>query len=865
LKKAICNVLKIVGIGSILLGLFSCDLLSDNGNFYTLKPVSDAQTLPCQFVVGEKSRHIDGNGNIYIEERVPLNLFGDGVTRMYAAQSGWTPGKDLSSIVFYEATNTINAINQENINTSGFSSHFFCDINNDDTLEVLVAYVSQDTAWLEIISPTDDNRLKQMIAICRDLDDNGYWDGSVSICGSADINNDGWPDILVSTDAGYDSLPRMLVCIDLKNERTLWQFNVSGSLQREHTRILRTLKSEPFSIICGIASKGNGVVTDKMDDNYSYLVALNIDGSLKWIRQTGGLFSTCFFEIGDYNQDGLDEIISALSPEMNIAIDSDSTNETAVFLVFGREGKLIDSISTGKNKAFRAFIKIDLDDDDQPEYMATFTDTTIVIFDHHLQILSECKLYTMGYPVACQDFIGNNQSQLLVATTDNKTWLLDREFAPLAQFNNGLSAYSFFMYPDNSTKNGLHIIAGADKRTTTYHLSIQRTPWFSVFFRKPWLASAFAAIPLIFILGLVILYTLRIRQKNRIINKAKDELETEQKARIVAERVAAQSELVANSWHGFNNVNTTLRVANESLQKYLKDSDRYFKELRQIGIQDPTLSEIMDRADSLFNYALNHKGWSSDQKGPVMDELEEFIDDKYGDGLGDPYELAEKLVNLEQTPDYLKSLLESYQDNTQVILSYLHSRFMAARAQRDIDIASQRNTNLVSTITPDARFKVNRSNYISDDRKVLENLLESLVTSRSDCHDVHLEAKLSPSTAVEINTGYYEEAVTTLVNNAVDAVGYKGNIYIETRIEKDYHVLSVRDEGSGISEENMKRIFDPFFTTKGADLGRLSRGMGLSNLKKLYDRIGGKIEIDTKPGSGTTFTLYTPLKAINGG
>jgi CheY-like chemotaxis protein len=71
----------------------------------------------------------------------------------------------------------------------------------------------------------------------------------------------------------------------------------------------------------------------------------------------------------------------------------------------------------------------------------------------------------------------------------------------------------------------------------------------------------------------------------------------------------------------------------------------------------------------------------------------------------------------------------------------------------------------------------------------------------------------------------------------------------------DYIVLSVADSGTGIPPEIIDRIFDPFFTTKAVGVGT---GLGLSLLHGIVTDLGGAIDVVSKPGVGTRFTVYLP-------
>ena len=66
------------------------------------------------------------------------------------------------------------------------------------------------------------------------------------------------------------------------------------------------------------------------------------------------------------------------------------------------------------------------------------------------------------------------------------------------------------------------------------------------------------------------------------------------------------------------------------------------------------------------------------------------------------------------------------------------------------------------------------------------------------------------------------------------------------------------DTGPGIAAEQLKKIFDPFFTTKPIGEGT---GLGLSISHGIIERHGGKIEVESAPGQGTTFSVFLPVDA----
>jgi two-component system, NtrC family, sensor kinase len=98
--------------------------------------------------------------------------------------------------------------------------------------------------------------------------------------------------------------------------------------------------------------------------------------------------------------------------------------------------------------------------------------------------------------------------------------------------------------------------------------------------------------------------------------------------------------------------------------------------------------------------------------------------------------------------------------------------------------------------------------------------------------------------------------VTNLLLNAADASGEGDTVTLRTRPDDDDGaVLVVEDRGEGIEEENLTRIFDPFFTTKEDGKGI---GLGLAVVYGIVETHGGSIEVASRPGQGTIFTVHLP-------
>jgi signal transduction histidine kinase/putative methionine-R-sulfoxide reductase with GAF domain/CheY-like chemotaxis protein len=101
------------------------------------------------------------------------------------------------------------------------------------------------------------------------------------------------------------------------------------------------------------------------------------------------------------------------------------------------------------------------------------------------------------------------------------------------------------------------------------------------------------------------------------------------------------------------------------------------------------------------------------------------------------------------------------------------------------------------------------------------------------------------------------EVFINLINNAVDAIPGDGNIIINAHCANDANiVVTVEDNGQGMSSEVRKKIFEPFFTTKAAE----GTGLGLSVTYGIVTRHKGTIEVASEPGVGTKFTISFPIR-----
>ena len=130
---------------------------------------------------------------------------------------------------------------------------------------------------------------------------------------------------------------------------------------------------------------------------------------------------------------------------------------------------------------------------------------------------------------------------------------------------------------------------------------------------------------------------------------------------------------------------------------------------------------------------------------------------------------------------------------------------------------------------------------------ICRNKINSAVKS----FDVNIPPKLP---LIKSDPKIVEQVLVNLLINATQAVDKKDSwVRLKVTVDSslsDHLTIEVSDNGSGMNEETIKKIFDPFFTTKSPGKGT---GLGLSISHNLIEKIGGRIEVESELGKGSTF------------
>ena len=172
-----------------------------------------------------------------------------------------------------------------------------------------------------------------------------------------------------------------------------------------------------------------------------------------------------------------------------------------------------------------------------------------------------------------------------------------------------------------------------------------------------------------------------------------------------------------------------------------------------------------------------------------------------------------------------------------------------------IESALIRGSSLIQSVLDFSRKSAPRLE-LCEINDVIDRALELTLHSAKG-QNIKLTKELSPSLPkVMIDFGQLQQVYINIILNAIQAMPEGGRLTVRTFNSGDWLKTEVQDTGRGISPENMQKLFVPFFTTKEEGKGV---GLGLVVCNEIVRRHQGRIEVQSKEGEGTNFTVYLPL------
>lgn len=334
----------------------------------------------------------------------------------------------------------------------------------------------------------------------------------------------------------------------------------------------------------------------------------------------------------------------------------------------------------------------------------------------------------------------------------------------------------------------------------------------------------------------------KLKRSAIALENSLNELKTTQNKLLESEKLTALGQLIAGVSHEINSPLGAIKSSSENV----------LHSLNNVIINIPKLNSLLNDKEKVLlkklkdNIPLEISVLSIKEQRTLKKKL---ITQLEAMEVKNSRSIADKLsqFNISDITPYKALIIHEKAD---YIINTLFDEYLTISNVYNIKHAVSRASKTIYALKKFAHFDHERDPIVE---KIEESIEDILILFRHNLKQgIEVVKNYKQLKPIYCYPDELSQVWMNLVSNAIQAMANSGKLEISTFENKDFQIVSIKDNGSGIKEEIKEKIFKPFFTTKKAGEGS---GLGLDIVKKIVEAHDGKIELDSDENS-TTFTIF---------
>lgn len=686
-----------------------------------------------------------------------------------------------------------------------------------------------------------------LVATGEDLHPPKGWHCYMTHAYNMDINGDGYEDLLCFISTPYELQPRGMWVYDIRNHKEIWHFWM-GAVHCLHgfdRKDIADIDGDgKIDIVMGTISPCNGSFANGIDDYSSYVLSINGDGVLQWIRKVGEESTIVKTWKGDIDGDSTIEVVACVNEGL---LENEEPN--AMFILDAVSGKVERYRYTGEK--YLGLEVCDLDRDGNLEIISGNTDGKIRVFDQYLNVVRERDFSNSVKVLHVCDFDANGRTEILATTRDGKIFMLDEGFEVVLEEKMEQTVSWLNAGIVNYGRKKRILFRIGEKRPFTYKL-MSIAPVSPITIGSKILGTYIACFLAFCVICVSLFVLMKAARKYRMTTIAANSIQQGTMILDADNRIA-----YANKFAREYLILGTGKIEGKKIGGLL-----HSKEMRPLlewitGADDNERKEFTMLGEGIERQiALKAVKRGKGRLVIINDVTEKETHERIISWAGVAQKLAHEIKNpLSTVTLTLQRLQKLYQKNmkgdSKKLDEYTDSILEEVERLRQ---TTDKFMKILSIEKP--VFEPNDINKIIEDvlSRYEKVLPESIIIT------VELDDALP---LLRCDRNQLLILFSNLVENSIEALRGEGSIMVKTAfMERVINVeimrfveVRIEDTGQGVPEKDMENLFMPFYSTK-----ENGTGLGLVFSQQIVKVHGGKIEIDSKRDVGTIVSVLLPIK-----